>query len=134
MAQCQTKPSGRCTMEPPCPPGDCYMYRVLSQERAAETKATTPEPALVGELCGSSLTYKRGPYTEKEPWDRTKLAILNAVLDTMEPGARLVVDRDDQGHPTAIHLGKVEKIFSRPRDLPHCLRELADWLDGGQDG
>lgn len=132
MAQCQTNPNGRCTMEPPCLPGDCYMYRILSQERAAETKVTTPDTAITVELIGSPLTYRRGPYTEREPWDRTKLGLVNAVLDTLVPGARLVVDRDSAGHPLGVHLGRVSKIFDRPRDVARCLRELADWLDGGQ--
>ncbi len=131
MAQCQTKPSGRCTMDPSCLPGDCYMYRVLSQERAAETKVTTPDPTILADLVGEPMVYQRGPYTEKEPWERTKLAMLNAVLDTMVPGARIVVDRDANGKAVDIHLGRVEKVFDRPRDLPHCLRELAEWLDGG---
>jgi hypothetical protein len=119
-------------MEPPCEPGDCYMYRVLSQERAAETKVATPDASIAVELVLGRLSYQGGPYIEREPWDRTKLAMLNAVLDTLVPGARLMIDHDDRGTPVGVHLGRVGKVFDRPRDVANCLRELADWLDGGQ--
>ncbi|MFO0952919.1 MAG: hypothetical protein U0835_17565 [Isosphaeraceae bacterium] len=128
MAQCQTNPDGRCTMEPPCPVGECYLYAVLVREHVSDTRTVAEDPGLARELADTSIAYRRGPYTEKEPWERTKLALVNAVLDTVMPGVRLVVERGDSPR---VYLGRIAHTFERPRDLPASLREIADCLDGG---
>jgi hypothetical protein len=131
MAQCQTNPEGRCTMEPPCPPGECYLGSVLAKEHASATGPVPEDPSIARELAGSELSYRRGPYTEDEPWERTKLALVNAVLDTVVPGARLVIEPDARSDgPLRVYLGRGE-VWQRPRDLARSLRELADCLESG---
>ncbi|RUL82080.1 hypothetical protein [Tautonia sociabilis] len=132
MAQCQTNPEGRCTMEPPCPPGECYLGSVLMKEHAAVAASVEESPGVARFLAGVSLPYVREPIIEGEEWERTRLALLNAVLDTLVPGARLVVEADEEtGEPKRVYLGK-GRAFPRPRDLPGTLRQLADCLDGGK--
>lgn len=126
MAQCQTNQDGRCLLEPPCPVGECYMYMVLNKEHSEETRAVREDPSVGKELAESFIAFKRGPYTEHEPWERSKLALVNAVLDTLIPGARLVVEA---GANPRVSLGKT-KAFDRPRDLVRSLREIADCLEG----
>ena len=134
MAQCQTNPEGRCTMEPPCPTGECYLYAVLSKEHTEETRTVIEDLSVAKALVAGELRYNRGPYTEKEPWNRSKLDLVNALIDTLVPGARLVVEPDEQtGAPARVYLGRTY-IFDRPRDLAASLRELADCLTPGQKG
>lgn len=128
--QCQTNPEGSCMMEPHCPPGQCYLNEVLTQEHEAAVGPIAEDPSVARYLIGASLPYDRSPSTEKEPWERTKISLLNAVLDTLVPGARLVVEIDPQtGEPTRVYLGR-GKAQNRPRDLAGSLRELAECLDG----
>jgi hypothetical protein len=54
---------------------------------------------------------------------------INAVIDTLVPGARLAVD-DNSGQPR-VYLGRT-RVWDRPRNLAASLRELADWLDGSR--
>lgn len=132
MAQCQTNPDGRCTMEPPCPPGECYLGSVLMREHAAVASSVQEDPTVARYLAGVTLSYAREPVIEGERWERTKLSLLNAVLDTLVPGARLVVEaEEDSGEPRRVYLGR-GRAFSRPRDLAASLRQLADSLDGGK--
>jgi len=126
MAQCQTNQDGRCLLEPPCPVGECYMYSVLSKEHSEETRAVREDPTIGRELAESFIAFKRGPYTEHEPWERSKLALLNALLDTMIPGARIIIEK---GETPRVSFGKT-KPFDRPRDLARSLREIADCLEG----
>ncbi|QDV35776.1 hypothetical protein [Tautonia plasticadhaerens] len=130
MAQCQTNPDGRCTMEPPCPPGECYLGSVLMKEHAAAAASVREDPTVARYLAGVTLPYAREPVVEGEQWERTKLSLLNAVLDTLVPGARLVVEaEEDSGEPRRVYLGR-GPAFDRPRDLAATLRQLADRLDG----
>lgn len=112
-------------MEPPCLPGECYLYAVDEKEHAESNRAVADDPAVARALVGESVPFRRGPYTETEPWDRTKLGLVNALLDTLIPGARLVVTGDDP--PRAV-LGRTT-VWARPRDLARSLRDLADCLD-----
>ncbi|MEW4570281.1 hypothetical protein AB1L88_20635 [Tautonia sp. JC769] len=132
MAQCQTNPDGRCTMEPPCPPGECYLGSVLLKEHAAVAASVEEQPSIARYLAGVTLPYARPPIIEGEEWERTKLALINAVLDTLVPGGRLVVESNEEtGEPHRVYLGR-GKAYPRPRSLPDVLRELADCLDGGK--
>jgi hypothetical protein len=118
-------------MEPPCPIGECYLYAVVLKEHAESTRAMTNDPEIARDLATATLAFRRGPYTEDEPWDRTKLGLLNAVLDTLVPGARLTVESSDTPDGSAsISLGRTQ-VWPRPRELARSLRELADCLDSG---
>jgi hypothetical protein len=131
MAQCQTNPEGRCTMEPPCPPGECYLGSVLLKEHAALAASVEEQPSVARYLAGVTLPYAKVPIIEGEEWETTKLALVNAVIDSLVPGARLVVESDDEtGEPARVYLGR-GRAFERPRSLPTVLRQLADSLDGG---
>ena len=68
--------------------------------------------------------------TEEEFWDNTRLALLNAVLDTIVPGARLVVAYDDsiedESKACSIYFSDCSnEMESRPRDVVSSLRDLA---------
>jgi hypothetical protein len=118
-------------MEPPCPVGECYLYAVVSKEKhdAECSGAIVEDVSVARELVDGDLRYRRGPYTENEPWERTRLGLLNAVLDTLIPGARLVVKTgESNGDLPEIYFGRC-KAYDRPRDLTRTLRELADCLD-----
>ena len=128
MVQCQTNPDGRCAMEPHCPPGECYLYAVAMKEHSDAIGAITEDFGVARELA-AGLPYPGGPFTESEPWDRSKLGLVNAVIDTLVPGARLAVD-DNSGQPR-VYLGRT-RVWERPRNLAASLRELADWLDGSR--
>lgn len=132
MAQCQTNPDGRCTMEPPCRPGECYLYGVLADEHAAAAGSITEDAAVARALVATQLPYPRGPYTEGKAWRRSALDLVNAVIDTVVPGGRLVVESTEApGAPVRVYLGQGQAA-ERPRDLARSLRELADWLDGSR--
>jgi hypothetical protein len=119
-------------MEPPCPPGECYLGSVLLKEHAAVAATVEENPRVARYLAGVTLPYSREPIIEGEEWERTKLALLNAVLDTLVPGARLVVEAEEQtGEPKRVYLGR-GRAFPRSRDLATTLRQLADCLDGGK--
>lgn len=64
--------------------------------------------------------------TEGENWNHSSLALINAVLDTVVPGARLVCI-PDQG---LVYLAQGE-VWKRDRDLVQSLRDLADSLEKG---
>src|SRR5207248_1720237 len=85
IAQCQTNPDGRCTMEPPCLPGECYLYSVAMKMHAESAGEVSDDQDVARERIVGTITYQRGPYTENEPWDRNKLALVNALLDTLVP-------------------------------------------------
>ncbi|CAN5619448.1 hypothetical protein BH23PLA1_BH23PLA1_37210 [soil metagenome] len=128
--QCQTNPEGNCMMEPHCPPGQCYLNDVLTQEHEAAVGPIVEDVTLARYLIGASLPYDHSPRTEGEHWERTKIGLLNAVLDTLVPGARLIVETDEStGEPTRVALGRGQ-AQNRPRDLAASLRELARCLDG----
>ncbi len=132
MAQCQTNPDGRCTMDPPCPPGQCYLYSVLADEHAAAAGPITESPQVARALIATELPYARGPYTEGQAWRRSALDLVNAVIDTVVPGGRLMIEEPaDAGGAPRVGLGQGQ-VVERPRDLARSLRELADWLDGSR--
>ncbi len=118
-------------MEPPCPPGECYLGSVLIKEHATVASSVEEQPGIARYLAGVTLSYAREPIIEGEEWERTKLALINLVLDTLVPGGRLVVEADEQtGEPTRVYLGRGQAL-DRPRSLPDVLRQVADCLDGG---
>jgi hypothetical protein len=132
MAQCQTYPDGQCMMGPHCSPGECYLYAVAMKEHADAVGAVAEDPDLARALADEALAFLRGPYTENEPWEQTKLALVNALIDTLIPGARLVVEpAAASAAPARVYLGRA-RVWDRPRDLARTLRELADCLDGGR--
>jgi len=83
-------------------------------------------------LVGSKIeTSTRGLHTEEEDWNPTKLAILNAVLDTLIPGARFVFEYDQDGKVIDFYITDFSDIDSnvpskRPRNISQSLRDLAD--------
>ena len=108
-----------------------HLGSVLIKEHAAVAASVEEDPGVARYLAGVMLPYGRPPIVEGESWEETKLSLLNAVLDTLVPGARLVVESDERtGEPTRVYLGR-GRAYSRPRDLAATLRQLADCLDGG---
>lgn len=68
--------------------------------------------------------------TETEKWANTKLAVLQAVLDTLIPGARIVVVQSDSGTVERIYFAILE-AGKRERDIVKSLRDLADSIEVG---
>ncbi len=68
--------------------------------------------------------------TETEKWGNTKLAVLQAVLDTLLPGARIVVVQSDTGAVEGIYFAILE-AENRERNIVQSLRDLADSIDVG---
>jgi len=68
--------------------------------------------------------------TETEKWGNTKLGVLDAVLDTLLPGARIVLVKSDTGAVEKIYFAILE-AESRERNIVQSLRDLADSIDVG---
>lgn len=68
-------------------------------------------------------------YTESEPWKNSKLALINAVLDTILPGARLVLNVRKNGGEVSSCFLSYFNFEQRPRDIANSLRTLADSVE-----
>ena len=67
--------------------------------------------------------------TEGEGWKNSRLALLNAVLDTLEAGTRLTIKVNDDDEVESIDIFERFEFEERKRDLPQALRDLADSIE-----
>jgi len=68
-------------------------------------------------------------HTENEPWAPTRLALLNAVLDTMILGARFMVRYKENNEFDKLIIVQVDNPNERPRNLSNSLRDLSNVIE-----
>ncbi len=81
---------------------------------------------IVQQLVGVPIKLSEELHTEKEPWAATRLALLNAVLDTRVAGARFAVRYKDNNEFDKLIIIQIDEPDERPRNLSDSLKDLAN--------